>query len=82
MPRRLNTGIRFTVEQIYFALGAWCETESMSPHMLGDVQFPPSISYKVVSCNGCGGIRSFFCLIALIAFKNVAAGGCAAGSGY
>ena len=54
----------------------------MSPHMLGDVQFPPSISDKVVSCNGRGGIRFFFCLIALIAFKNVAAGGCAAGRGY
>ena len=30
MPRRLNTGILFTVEQKFFALGAWMETESIA----------------------------------------------------
>ena len=30
MPRRLNTRIRFTVEQKVFALGAWMETESIA----------------------------------------------------
>ena len=30
MPRRLNTGILFTVEQKAFALGAWMETESIA----------------------------------------------------
>ena len=47
--------------------------------MLGDVQFPSTISDEVVSCNGRGGIISFLCLIA---FKNVGAGGCAGGPGY
>ena len=50
----------------------------MSPHMLGDVQFPPTISDKVVSCNGCGGIIALLCLIAL---TDDGAGGCADGLG-
>ena len=33
MPRRLNTGILFTVEQKAFALGAWMETESIAQAM-------------------------------------------------
>ena len=30
MPRRLDTRIRFTVEQKVFALGAWMDTESIA----------------------------------------------------
>ena len=47
--------------------------------MLGDVQFPSTISDKVVSCNSCGGIISFLCLIA---FTDDGACGCAGGLGY
>ena len=47
--------------------------------MLGDVQFPSTISDKVVSCNGRGGIISFLCLIA---FTDDGACSCASGPGY
>ena len=30
MPRRVDTRIRFTVEQKVFALGAWMDTESIA----------------------------------------------------
>ena len=30
MPYCTNTGILYTVEQIYFSLAAWCETESLT----------------------------------------------------
>ena len=46
--------------------------------MLGDVQFPSSISDKVVSCNGRGGIIALLCLRVL---TDDDAGGCADGAG-